>query len=140
MKKRILIIVVIAIIAFIWGQSFLSQEDSARESGLIYQFFKPFLEFFVGPGNLTRNMVRKIAHFVEFACLGLALSFLLKNRKRGLFLVLGISFSAAFLDETIQIFSGRGPMIQDVWLDLAGALSAAGVFFLLRFLYLRTKQ
>ncbi|MBQ7058119.1 MAG: VanZ family protein [Firmicutes bacterium] len=36
----------------------------------------------------------------------------------------GTSWLVAFLDETIQIFSGRGPMIQDVWLDLSGALCA----------------
>ncbi|MBO4887502.1 MAG: VanZ family protein [Firmicutes bacterium] len=36
----------------------------------------------------------------------------------------GVSWLIAFLDETVQIFSGRGPMIQDVWLDLAGALCA----------------
>ena len=36
----------------------------------------------------------------------------------------GCAWLVAFLDETIQIFSGRGPMIQDVWLDLAGALCA----------------
>ncbi|MBO7633021.1 MAG: VanZ family protein, partial [Lachnospiraceae bacterium] len=26
----------------------------------------------------------------------------------------------ALVDETIQLFSGRGPMVQDVWLDSAG--------------------
>ena len=30
-------------------------------------------------------------------------------------------FFVAFIDETIQIFSGRGPQIRDVWVDLLGA-------------------
>lgn len=31
------------------------------------------------------------------------------------------AFYVAFIDETIQIFSGRGPQIADVWLDVFGA-------------------
>ena len=40
----------------------------------------------------------------------------------------GMKFTAvnclivAFLDETIQIFSGRGPMVSDIWIDLAGGV------------------
>lgn len=33
-------------------------------------------------------------------------------------------FIAAFIDESIQLLSGRGAMIQDVWIDLTGV--AAG--------------
>ena len=38
-------------------------------------------------------------------------------------LVWGLCLFAALVDETIQIFSGRGSQIPDVWLDGAGALS-----------------
>ena len=31
--------------------------------------------------------------------------------------------TVAFLDETIQIFSGRGPEIRDVWIDTFGFIS-----------------
>ena len=31
--------------------------------------------------------------------------------------------AAALTDETIQIFTGRGPQIQDVWLDFAGGFT-----------------
>ena len=134
MKKKGIIVIVIVLLAFIWAQSFLPQSASAKESGFIYQIVRPFLELFVGPGNLTRNMVRKLAHFTEFALLGLALAFLFKNKHRGFLWACGAAFLAAFLDETIQIFSGRGPMIADVWLDLAGAVAAAGIVFLIRFL------
>lgn len=44
------------------------------------------------------------------------------------------SWLIAFLDETIQIFSGRGPMIQDVWLDLSGAVCGALLILLICFL------
>lgn len=138
MKKKILLFIIILLLAFIWGQSFLPKDASARESGFFYQIIKPFLELFVGPGNLTRNMVRKIAHYAEFALLGLTLSFLFKNKHRGFLWTCGTAFLAAFLDETIQIFSGRGPMIADVWLDLAGTVTTAGIFFLIR--YLRNRK
>ena len=36
---------------------------------------------------------------------------------------------AALTDETIQIFTGRGPQVQDVWLDFAGG--AAGLLVML---------
>lgn len=40
----------------------------------------------------------------------------------------------AFIDETIQIFSGRGASIKDVWIDTFGAL--AGILIVLLFKYI----
>lgn len=37
------------------------------------------------------------------------------------------AFYIAFIDETIQIFSGRGPQIADVWLDVFGAFCGAAI-------------
>jgi VanZ family protein len=42
-----------------------------------------------------------------------------------------LSLLTAFIDETLQIFSGRGPMVQDIWLDLAGSLFGAGIIRLI---------
>ena len=36
--------------------------------------------------------------------------------------VISVQF-IAFLDETVQIFSGRGPEISDVWIDIFGFLT-----------------
>lgn len=41
------------------------------------------------------------------------------------------AFYIAFIDETIQIFSGRGPQIADVWLDVLGAFCGAAIASLL---------
>ena len=52
----------------------------------------------------------------------------MKTNVKGEFLCFGVLLRCnfcAFLDETIQIFSGRGPDIKDVWLDTFGA--AAGI-------------
>ena len=41
------------------------------------------------------------------------------------------AFYIAFIDETIQIFSGRGPQIADVWLDVFGACCGTVIISLL---------
>ena len=83
----------------------------------------PLLELFVGKGNVTEHLVRKLAHFCEFFILGIELQLffsLLNSRKSAFLLALSHGLFTALVDETIQIFSGRGPMIQDVWLDFSG--------------------
>ncbi len=134
MKKKVILIIIVALVAFIWGQSFMPQTVSRQESGFVYQIVKPFLELFVGEGNLTGNMVRKIAHFTEFAALGIVLGLIFRKKRFGFLWAALIAFLVAFLDETIQIFSGRGPMIKDVWLDLSGAVCGAGIICLISFL------
>ena len=88
------------------------------------ELLEPVLEMVVGEGNVTEFLVRKLAHFTEFFVLGLELLTFFAYRKplfpQAFLLALTHGFFAAFLDETIQIFSGRGPMIQDVWLDVCG--------------------
>lgn len=94
---------------------------------------KPFLEIFVGTGNVTDHLVRRIAHFAEYSALGCALALQLVPRRRVRWQsVINCAFAAmvvALTDETIQIFSGRGSQVQDVWLDFAG--SCTGILFLL---------
>lgn len=41
------------------------------------------------------------------------------------------AFYIAFIDETIQIFSGRGPQIADVWLDVFGACCGTAIISIL---------
>ena len=129
--KKILLILLILVLAFIWGNSCMSVAESQAESGQVMNFIEPFLEIFVGKGNVTDHLVRKLAHFTEFAALGSILSLLLpltwKGRLHGAF----CGLMAGFIDETIQIFSDRGDQISDVWLDFAGALFGVAVFSLL---------
>ena len=86
-----------------------------------------------------------MAHFTEFAFLGLWLHYMLSGVSRlkgrhALLLSLLIGFFAAFLDETIQIFSNRGSQVKDVWLDAAGVLFGVLLFALLRVLRRRRIQ
>lgn len=77
----------------------------------------------------TEHYIRKLAHFCEFALLGLLLcrsfsAFGVKNfAATGYILFLGLL--TAVIDEYIQSFSpGRGSMVKDVLLDFAGVFCA----------------
>lgn len=128
-------------LAMIWGHSLLGREASSEESGFVMKLIAPILEVAVGKGNVTEHLVRKLAHFTEFLVLGAELLLFFawrRNRKDALLLALAHSLFAALTDETIQIFSGRGPMIQDVWLDFFGATVGASIT--LAFLFILQKK
>ncbi len=138
MRRRLILVLLILVLLLIWGQSCLPVKASSKESGTVFNLIRPFLEFFLGEGQVTHTLVRKLAHFAEFFVLGcLASSFFPMQRKKRM-LCFGFCLFAALLDETIQIFSGRGDLIQDIWLDFAGA--AAGILIVTLFRWLLTKQ
>ena len=145
MKKRriALLVAIILTLAFIWGNSLLSREQSSDESAWVLQLLTPVLELFVGKGNVTEHLVRKLAHFTEFALFGFELLFwftdLREQVKEALLLAMAHGLFAALTDETIQLFSGRGSQVQDVWLDFAG-VTAGAVFALVLNLLFRKKQ
>ena len=89
------------------------------------------------------HIVRKMAHFTEFACLGgLSCGLLAAARTVKLhpfFHVWAGGFFVAAIDETIQIFTGRGSQLQDVWLDFAGFSAGLLAVLLVRALVLRSK-
>ena len=102
----------------------LNMEDSSTESGWVLAMVGPVLKVIVGPGNVTMHFVRKLAHFTEYFVLGVELELYLKRKWLK---AVGIGFAVAFMDETIQMFSGRGPLISDVWLDFFGCITAVAV-------------
>lgn len=109
-------------LAFIWGHSCMPVSSSAAESIRVTELLTPLLERLVGAGNVTDHLVRKFAHFTEFAALGLQLLLLRGEAKAADALhALEFTFLAAFLDESIQLLTARGAQIADVWLDVAGA-------------------
>lgn len=115
-------ILLILTLAFIWGHSCMPITDSAAESGRVTAWLTPLFELFVGQGNVTDHLVRKLAHFTEFAALGLQL-LLLRREKTWIGALRSVEsgFLAAFFDESIQLLSARGAQISDVWLDTFGA-------------------
>ena len=117
-KKRIIILIVtVFVVAFIFVQSMLPKSVSARESDWVTdRVLNPTLAVF-GLGPLAHNAVRKTAHVAEIFLLELLLVFCFRGRTAVAF---GTGYLAAFLDESIQLFSDRGAMIADVWIDLIG--------------------
>lgn len=120
MKQRIVLLLMGLTLAFIFLHSFAGKEQSSQESAFVMQLIEPFLELFVGKNHVTEHLVRKLAHFCEFGLLGFLLGTLRKKPTCGTLL---FALLAALTDETIQIFTGRGPQVQDVWLDFAGAVT-----------------
>ena len=136
LRKKLVVAVLILTLALIWGQSVLNRSRSAQESNWVFEKLESVLRFFVGDELATEVKLRKIAHFGEFFLLGseaMLLAFLLgKSDARSLVAVFLLVNFCALLDETIQIFSKRGSMVSDVWIDTAGAVT--GILFML---YLR---
>ena len=140
-KNNKFFIIFAVIVLFIWTHSLIPTQESANESAGIKQILQAILDFLHIPLTLTDHFVRKLAHFTEFAAAGtvLGLHFFPRakiqddSRLKAVYYSLPfiLSLLTAFIDETLQIFSGRGPMVQDIWLDLAGSLFGAGIIRLI---------
>lgn len=83
------------------------------------------------PTATKKKDVRKYAHFAEFALLGILVSIygLLRSKLtfQKLMNILSFGLFIAVADESIQILSGRGPLVKDVLLDMAGYGSGTAV-------------
>ena len=115
-KQRIaLLIAILLTLGFIWGNSLLSREQSSDESAWVLRLVTPVLELFVGKGRVTEHLVRKLAHFTEFALLGFELFFwfspLRRKGRETLLLAMAHGLFAALADETLQLFSARGAQL-----------------------------
>ncbi len=80
--------------------------------------------------GVNSAILRKIAHFSEFAVLGGVFAMLFLGKKAYLKAFLLSAVCAAF-DETIQMFSGRGNSVFDVLLDSFGAACGVLVVFII---------
>lgn len=133
-KKRLRLCgaLIVCNLVFIWGNSMLPGEVS----GALSQWVKELLQALLpgdGPETQGSGLLRKLAHFTEFACLGALLAWLfgmlLAKKLPGTVVPLLCGLAAAGIDETIQCFvPDRGPSIWDVGLDTCGA--AVGILLL----------
>lgn len=133
--RIILDILIFAVIAFIWINSFLPVKDS---SALSHGFMDRLLDFLgLDYSDLPiekeafHGVVRKLAHAFEFACLGglLCLRFGENPPKTAVIRALRLSVCTAITDEFIQSFSDRACRVSDMLIDSCGA--ALGVGFVL---------
>lgn len=106
---------------FIWGNSLQTADVSGATSDSVTNFFSQWIPW------LTDHIIRKTAHFTEYAVLGGLLAViwlvLLGGRRGALPLILLLGQSVPLADETIQLFvPGRSGEVRDVLLDIAGVV------------------
>lgn len=129
--RRLWTVLLLLYVCVIYGNSMTPASISSQESGAVLSLVKEALER-IGLDALwvTEHIIRKTAHFLEYAGLGFLLvqsTGLWQSREgRRVRLVLEGMLLIPFLDETIQLFTpGRSAQISDVWLDISGV--AAGI-------------
>lgn len=134
-RQMVWLILLILYIGVIYSRSMKPAVQSSQESGAVLEAAIELLNHAgLQSSWLTEHIVRKTAHFVEYAGMGVLLlgnlaSLKAKSEKwlAGMLAVLAVPL----VDETIQLFStGRAAMVQDVWLDISGAvfgLAIAGI-------------
>jgi VanZ family protein len=127
-------VTVIAMLCFVFGNSMLSKQESAEVSSTVMELvrglLRPIVEWITGGAvddALLHKVVRKGAHFAEFAALSFFLTCLLRLlcctwRTHAMGYVLFFSLLIGVLDEFLQSFTGRGSSVRDVVLDFSGAL------------------
>ena len=128
-RWRICTVLLIANLVFIWGNSLLPGEISGAFSDWVKEIVT---SLFPGDGSGAPGggLLRKIAHFTEFAALGMLLTWRMGMLNKHSIRALALGAGAACVDETIQRFiPDRGPSIRDVCIDTCGVM--AGMMLLL---------
>ncbi|MBQ7386600.1 MAG: VanZ family protein [Clostridia bacterium] len=149
-KQNVLQYVLIALIAVtvlsFFIHSLMPREISAEESDGVASILSTVIPPDTPVGAFIVNNIRKIAHFCEYGLLGIELAIygalFVESKKRAALMSLVFAHATAFIDESLQIISGRGPSITDVWLDLFGyvvlyLLTCAAIFAIRK---LRSKE
>lgn len=130
-RQRLCIALLLCNVAFIWGNSLLP----GSVSGAISQFVRDVLAYLFSGASSDpdsgHGLLRKMAHFTEFACLGALFAWLFGMHCRPLLMALPCGFLVACTDETIQYFvPDRGPGLKDVLIDTSGVLVGMILLFL----------
>lgn len=153
--RIILLAGIIGTLLFTFNQSLLPPEESSEVSDDVRGFLETIIPPDTPVGEYVHKNVRKIAHFVEYLVLGTFVSLYViffmpaidskpKERIRFSIYSLVLAPIVGLFDETLQIFSGRGPAITDVWIDTAGFFSSAvtvyAVFYIIMYFKNRKSQ
>ena len=129
--KYVLLCLTVLCLVFIFFNSLQNAASSSRQSGRLVTFVTNVIHSLTGKtaeSGVVTHLIRKAAHFSEFALLGfLGTSTVAAFRHKVYGSVQQIAFwglLAAVTDEFLQGFSaGRSPEVKDVFLDLAGFLT-----------------
>ena len=122
-RLKLCTILLVLNLCFIWGNSLLPGEVSGAFSDWVKELSASIFSM-GGPDAPGGGLLRKLAHFSEFAMLGLLLTWLFGMLQKKPIVAFGLGFLAACMDETIQRFvPDRGPSFRDVLIDSSGVLT-----------------
>ena len=141
-KRSGIVFLILAILwsFVIWSFSAKSAASSTVDSDAAASAINSMLEtFFGGEFDINTNLIRKLAHFCEFAVLGffafMAFYFLgYKEYTKLLAYPVIWGFSVAVTDEFLQLFfEGRSAQVTDVLLDVSGTLTSVLILLSITF-------
>ena len=142
-RLRLCITLLICNLIFIWGNSLVTGEDSGNLSGGILAWVNSFLGLEDAGAAVLHHLLRKAAHFTEFACLGALLAWysLLREEKHNIALPALLGMAAGLVDETVQLFTpDRGPSLRDVGIDTCGVAAGMALLWLGYTMYKKRKK
>ena len=126
MKKYVSLSLTILCVIFIYCNSLLSADISSAQSDFLFKSIQKTLETIgLSPALVTKFMVRKLAHFCEYALLGFLAATTARHwygrLKPRIFMVLFWGLFIPVTDEFLQLFvDGRVGSVQDIVLDFSG--------------------
>ena len=129
------IVITLTCIAAIFLNSLMDSNLSSAQSGAVLHFLQKVIAQLGGnPEWITMHLVRKAAHFTEYAILGTLLFLSTAKKRRGwLYQPLFFGLLIPVLDESIQLLvPGRTGQVKDVLLDYAGVLFGMAIGAVLR--------
>ncbi len=125
-KRWFWTLAVLLVTGFLFGNSMTPAVESSRQSGHVLASALAWLKMLGLDGEwLTEHLIRKTAHFMEYALYGAVLwncleAYELRQLLKGITLA-WLGTMVPLMDETIQLFTeGRSGQLSDVWLDMAG--------------------
>lgn len=122
--RYLTVVLCIGWICFIFSNSFETGDESSQRSLAVLTWVQDVL--FQGKGGgVTEFLIRKAAHFGEFAVEGILLALCIWVHRRRTWQYFPHMAAAGLLialtDETIQLSSaGRSGLVTDVWIDFVG--------------------
>ena len=133
--RIITVLLLILWVVFIFSNSMDNADASTLKSGAVLALLRRILGS--EGAALTEFIVRKTAHFTEFAIEGVLLFLVVKGYTTRPLRFLGWPLLAglmtALTDETIQLFSlGRSSQVTDVWIDFVGVVTGTLLAFLVQ--------
>ena len=124
-KGKIALLITLSLtLAFIFVQSSLPPSVSGSEIDAVGSVVGGIFSNDSSFGAFLQRNISNIAHFCEYGALGVQITlgiFLWYNKKIRLTLLsVPLAISVGFIDESIQLLSGRHASIADIWIDVFG--------------------